>query len=420
MGEARIIENEYLVIKKINEELNETNMFSLEYLLLRMSVYLSKDLSIPKEQLTEAIITETRKELLKRSRTCRSIYESESNVILIIEYYMKVVLNYYNNMMIKEQDKFDRYVEITAGKMPSKKVYEEEHLDMEIDNIENTLALLNEAVRLYLELYQKRTLYAEFTNEEIMSFKIKEAELAHILGVSIEKIIRNPKLVDLLHITSQEIDDYNNRRGDASFNILNKVIDIKDGNLLEYEKDRLKSLFGKQYSLISNPYDEKGKEVLPYTKINMRSKAFIGFKPLEELSLVLDFPSGYDFLGIPLEKRKNQEKKKYTLLISKNNYSDKFKYASLLSNLSDDRRYFESLRVSEPTEMDKFKNDGKMAITTKVILDSDSGGSGFKRIFTEEEQKRFLVEVYEDFKHPDLENLIEYFNGLDKHFTRRR
>lgn len=422
MNEARIIENEYLVIKQINEELNETNMFSLEYLLLRMSVYLSKDLSMSKEQLTEAIITETRKQLLKRSRTCRSIYESESNVRLIIEYYMRVVLNYYNNMMIKEQDKFDRYVEIAAGKMPSKKVYEEEHLDMEIDNIENTLALLNEAVRLYLELYQKRTLYAEFSNEEVMSFKIKEAELAHILGVNIEKIIRNPKLVDLLHITSQEIDDYNNRRGDAAFNILNKVIDIKDGNLLEYEKDRLKSLFGKQYSLISNPYDEKSKEVLPYTKINMRSKAFIGFKPLEELSLVLDFPFGYDFLGIPLEKRKNQEKKKYTLLISKNNYSDKFKYASLLSNLSDDRRYFESLRVSEPTEMDKFKNDGKMAITTKVILNPDPGssGSGFKRIFTEEEQKRFLMDVYEDFKHPDLENLIEYFNELDKQFIRRR
>lgn len=51
MNEARIIENEYLVIKQINEELNETNMFSLEYLLLRMSAYLSKDLSMSKEQL---------------------------------------------------------------------------------------------------------------------------------------------------------------------------------------------------------------------------------------------------------------------------------------------------------------------------------------------------------------------------------
>ena len=85
-------------------------MFSLEYLLLRMSVYLSKDLSIPKEQLTEAIITETRKELLKRSRICRSIYEIESNVILIIEYYMKAILNHYNNMMAKKQDKFDTLI----------------------------------------------------------------------------------------------------------------------------------------------------------------------------------------------------------------------------------------------------------------------------------------------------------------------
>lgn len=421
MNEARIIENEYLVIKQINEELNETNMFSLEYLLLRMSAYLSKDLSMSKDELTEAIITETRKELLKRSRTYRNICESGSNVILIIEYYMKVLLNYYNNMMIKEQDKFDRYVEMAAGNIPPKKVYKEEHLDMEIDNIENTLALLNEAVRLYLELYQKRTLYVQFTNEEVMSFKIRESELAHILGLNIGKIIANPKLVDLLHITSQEIDDYNNRRGDATFNILLKIIDIKDGNLLEYEKDRLKSLFGKQYPLVSDTYYEEGKKSLPYTKINIRSKAFIGFKPLEELSLVLDFPYGYDFSEIPLEKRKNKEIKKYTLLISKNNYSDKFKYASLLSNLSGDRRHFESLRVSKPSEIDNIKNDGKMAITTKVILDPDPGSSGgFKRIFTEQEQKKFLMEVYEDFKHPDLEDLIEYFNRLDKQFTRRR
>lgn len=72
------------------------------------------------------------------------------------------------------------------------------------------------------------------------------------------------------------------------------------------KKDRLKILLCKLYYLASNPYDEKGKELLPYTKINMMSAVFIGFKPLEELSLVLDFIYVNDFLEVSLVKRKKE------------------------------------------------------------------------------------------------------------------
>ena len=96
--------------------------------------------------------------------------------------------------MINESKQFDRYVEMSTGKMPKKKIYEQENLEMDLNNIQNTISMLNEAIRVYLELYENRTLWALFNDGEAMSFKIKEAELAHVLGVEIKKIISNENL----------------------------------------------------------------------------------------------------------------------------------------------------------------------------------------------------------------------------------
>jgi len=239
------IYNETLtVIKLINNEIRDSNFHNIEHMLLRVSAILSRDTSIPQEKIIEITLDEVRKILLNKSETYKVMYNTEKykQLLIFFEIYMKKLLKKYNEMMIKESKQFDRYVEMSTGKMPKKKIYEQENLEMDLNNIQNTISMLNEAIRVYLELYENRTLWALFNDGEAMSFKIKEAELAHVLGVEIKKIISNPRLVDVFKITKKEIDDYNNNKGNAAVSILLKLVEMTSGNLMHYEEDRLKKV----------------------------------------------------------------------------------------------------------------------------------------------------------------------------------
>lgn len=411
------------VIKEINKELRANNISSVEYLLLRVSSVLSRDLSIKKEDLSLATMEEVDKILVANSYTYDFMYKNDeySKPFVFIHKYMELLLKKYDSMLLKEGTQFDRYVEIAAGKMPSKEVYDAENLRMDMGNVENTLALLNEAVRLYFELYDKKKLSVLFSDEQEINFKIKEKELAHILGINIKKIVNDPKLVDLLGITSKEKEAINDTshtidpNGLAAISILSKIVEMNNGNLLEYEEDRLRKMLGyTTYNLVDNNilYDEKGKETLPYSKINMRSKAFIDFKPLEELTMALNFPEGYKII-----KTSKQDDSQHSLLISKNNLSRQYKYSTLVANYdkNGDRRYFQSLLVEKPENMEQWQKDASPAISTRVTLESDESsqsGSRLETIFTEEQQRKFFDEVYADFNKVNFEGIIEYFQNF--------
>ena len=101
---------------------------------------------------------------------------------------MNKVLKYYDELMMTNQDKFVRYVETADGNQPKKKVILKENLYMTIEDIQNTMQLLNEAVRNYYEIYYNKTLFVTFTDEQIIQFKIKEYQLSHLLSVNLKKI----------------------------------------------------------------------------------------------------------------------------------------------------------------------------------------------------------------------------------------
>ena len=147
-----------------------------------------------------------------------------------------------------------------------------------------------------------------------------------------------------------------------------------------------------------------------YSKINMRSKAFINFKPLEELSLALNFPEDYQII-----RQSKKENPQHSLLISKNNLSDQFKYSTLITNYdkTDNRRYFESLFVVKPDEFTQLQKDAFPSITTRVELANDDGSGGsVKKEFSVLEQIKFLEEIKEDFKQLDLHETVDYFHNL--------
>ena len=136
-----IIGNSFQIISQINKELQNNNIINLNYLLLKMSVVLSKDVSISKDELANIVITEVNKLLVKYSDTFKEIYDNEefSDAYLFINGYMNKVLKYYDELMMTNQDKFDRYVETADGNQPKKKVILKENLYMTIEDIQNTM-----------------------------------------------------------------------------------------------------------------------------------------------------------------------------------------------------------------------------------------------------------------------------------------
>ena len=191
--------------------------------------------------------------------------------------------------------------------------------------------------------------------------------------------------------------------------VLHKVIETDNGNLFSYEEDRLKKI-RENHTYKAIEVSRLKSRLKMYGKMNVRSKAFIDFKPLERLSLALTYPKGYKII-----KSSKQENQKHSLLVSPNSLSTTFKYSSFLTNYDsyNDYHYYSSLLLKRPNEMEDLQKDGIPAITTKVIIDSDDGSGRAQRIFSKEEQLKFLYQVVQDFKNIDFSNLISYYAKLN-------
>lgn len=412
--ENPVVKNGLAILSNINDELKYNNILNINNLLLKMSVILGENFDVSKEKLSDVIISETNKILVNYSPTYNYVFSDNSSyeIFLFINEYMKKVLSYYDNLIATGKEKFDRYVEITNGNKPKDKIIKSEDLYMKLEDIQNTMSLLNEAVRNYYEIYHNKTLIATFTDEQIINFKIKESELAHLLGVNMKKIVMNEKYVDLFNITPKEIEYIMDNtytldpNGSATIDVLHRIVDISNGNLLQFEEDRLRKMDNYQYQTVENNKDSLLNE---YSKWNMRSKAFIDFKPLEELSLVLNFPEGYKII-----KQSKDENPQHSLLISKNKLSEQFKYSTLVANYNkkQDRRYFQSLFLRKPNEFEQLQQNSIPAITTRVELSSDDGSGSILRDFSMLEQAQFLKEIQNDFEKLDLKEVANYFHDM--------
>ena len=164
-------------------------------------------------------------------------------------------------------------------------------------------------------------------------------------------------------------------------------------------------------------YNDKLAELQHYSKINMKSKAFINFNPLEKLSLALNFPEGYELI---YARKKRVEKgevepAQHSLLLSENRISDVYKFSSLIANYdkTEDRRYFMSLFLKKPEEMNDLMKVAVPSITTSVSLEGENGGEvPIYREFSVEEQLEFLTRVQNEFYNLNINELLEYFKGL--------
>ena len=397
------------IIKTINSEIKQNRkdkyFFSIEQVLINNTP------------------TELYEILKEYSPTYREIFKNieYKNILYLLDDYINKIYEYYDSLLFSEQKNFDKYVSYAKEDKPGINSYSIEDLEMDLNNISNTIGLLNEAIRLWYEIYQDKVIVAEFSDGEIQQFKIKEGELAHLFGVIWSSLKNNEQLKKMGIVIPDNV-----LNPEEKYEILLKIVELhKKGNILQYEEDRLKKVLSGNYVYKVAKIDEKfdfyrrHEALLPYPKINVRTKAFIDYKPLDKLSLLLDFKEGVEIL-----KKGNTTKN--TLLLSKNNYSNKFNWTGIVNatDLNSGQNYMQSLLIKSPDEYNEFikklsEPDGlggfmaKESITTKIMLASENGGgSGEVRIFTEEEQLKFIGEILFDFNKLSFKNIIEYYNEL--------
>ena len=221
-----------------------------------------------------------------------------NKILCLFDEYANRVRKYYDNLIINDDGMFDKYTSFSKGDQPGGKSYSKEDLEMDLKKVSETIQLLNEAIRLWYDVYYNKKIIAEFSDGEIQEFRIKEGELAHLFGLIWSSLKGNKQLEKMgIVIPDWELSP------EEKYELLLKIAELYDkGDILQYEEERLKRIIGKgEYFKVAVldghfSYDERKKSLLPYPKINARSKAFIDYKPLDRLSLLLDYKQGVKIL----------------------------------------------------------------------------------------------------------------------------
>lgn len=405
-------------IEEINKELKLDHLLNMENYVYNLTKQMIINGDINNKTNYIVKLTEI---LLHHSYTFRLILSNNDERKLYIYYYIQKLFNYYEYLFSDDVARFDKFVEIISNS-PKDSEIKKFNLALDVDDIQKALHLLNESVRKYYETYSNKTLITEYSNSDIIKLDFAEANLAHVLGIKVDKIVKEQSYVDLLNLTSEDVDTILNpsnnidKYNEVKRKILFKLIDLSSGNLLELESDRLKKMVNYRFDYYD--YRSVRSSLEHYSKIYARCKAFIDFKPFEQVTMALNFPVGYKLI-----KRSTREDSKHVVLLTKNDISQKYGYSTLLTNISPngDRRYFESLLIQSPNEINEVAPYADSAISMRVSLaeQSESGGEivGAFKEFTHEEQIKLVESVQRDIENLDLENIIDYLNNLNNGYS---
>ena len=392
---------------QINKELKNSNLYNMENYIYNYvkSMILNNDINNKEDYIFNLLLF-----FYHNSYTFKLIFIENSDLKLYVYYYVRKIFDYYEYLFKDNEARFDKFIEIIS-KTPKDSEIVRNNLLLDLDDIQKTLHLLNESIRKYYEIYNNKTLITEYSNDEIIRLNFAEANLAHVLGIKVNSIASDKKYADMLHLSNEDIEVINNpannieKYNEVKLKILYSLVDLDKGNLLEFEKDRLKKLAHYKYEFYD--YNSVKETLINYSKIYARCKAFIDFKPFEEVSMALKFPIGYKLI-----RESTNLNSQRIVLLTKNDISSTYKYSTLLTNydIEGDRRYFESLLIKKPDEINTYVSDSVSAISTSVAL-TDETGQGPVKEFSKEEQLKLVELVSNDIDNIDLTDIMEYINN---------
>ena len=390
------------VILIINTELKAKGIYDCEYMLINNSI--------------DDII-----HILENESDCYTLikddkYDKEITFMGLLENYFLSVKEYYNNILIKEGNT-DRIADKYHSKLvePTKRnnefiIYDRDNIEMSTSEIQRTLMLMKEAAQAYYKVYNNKKLIAELTTNNIdkseyFDFCIKEEQLLHLLGVTINQLRINP---DFQRLTGN--------KNMNSIQILEWILTDIDGNkdLLQYNDDFLKKLekIG-IYSIIDKQKDSST-QLINYYKVRSKSQTFLKFGPFENVSLVAKL--GKNNFGEQKTLSKNSNST--VAMISRAETFKKYPWAYFGLVNDSNNQYIESLQIDSSENKKDLFQYSKPAIIKGIYANSTESGGTQQKLFSEEEQFELFIKAYDDFSDKmDFTNLIEYFVDLKNKYV---
>ena len=370
---------------KISSELQKKGFYSVDILLLYYEVSDVIDL------------------LLSESETFQILKDMNPNMTdIFFKYFIAEKKAYRNLTLLQDRETLDMLV--NKSKLSSDDIYQKENISF-IDNsnkekyLKEIVLRLKLCINLYYSAYKDKKVNVELSNGELIYFEFLERNLAHILGVP---------TYDMLSETRSILDIKWNEK---PINILYKIIKDIEGN---------QDLISSQFSL-----DTKY-ELLPFDKIDLKTRAFLLDSPYERVSTIVPLAKGEKLAAknnqtVSVKISKSELVRGETAPLNKSNalFSNNHDYTLVGYGVSDAARFPKQrtpnsliVATKDNLEIIKKKFAGQ---TPHNIVSITSPISGNTTLFTPEEEFNLFLSLYEDFGGSDGMNLRHLLEELRRY-----
>ncbi len=348
---------------------------------------------------------------------------------------------YYENLSISA-DKLEKLIDKSGpGEEQHRKedslYYHERNQEEYLNNILNRLI---DCVNMYYNLYYNKDIKLLLGDGTNLYLQFLEENLLHVLGITNRQVNNNQELRRALNVPEW--------RTMNSMEILERIIkDIqtnKDIICLQMQKNIEKiKRFGTSGQIIKTQLDSSTEnELLPYDKIDLKTRAFLNSGPYNGASVVSGLAPGTYFIGGDKGKLDN-DREIQQVRISKTDFETLKKQPLTITTASgeqirittgdyifsgytlkpEDKRSIKSVKIgsSKVSGLDsknpradglaKFREMFNYQSPIPVIgVESPDGGT--TKIFTPEEQQKLFLSLYYDFGGVGGMNFELYFEML--------
>ncbi|MBE6141167.1 MAG: hypothetical protein E7172_06570 [Firmicutes bacterium] len=409
--------NEFISYKdKITKEMIEKGLYGPDILLMSYSVSDTIDI------------------LLSKSETFQVICSMDPLTLdLFQKYFLQLKEKYKKSLMFDDRKTFTDL--IGKVKDDSKTILPKPKENISFKDKENKeeyikeiLMRLKDCVNLYYSAYHNKQIEAELSNGEYIYIEFLERNLLHMLGITKKQILLNTELKKMLNIPNVGPDA-------KPIAILEKIIADLEGNQYiieaEFKRQVEREQTMKPTGQIANTQFKKEtkNELLPFDKIDLKTRAFMSDSPYQKVSTFVPLApgeklSGQNDLSDVVKISKNtlvsEKTSKYVdsenaevRLKKGNDYN--FTGYGMSNDSLPNQRVPMSLIIGSSGELYKYKQKFK-GQRPYNILSIKSPINGNTTIFSPQEQFDMYLSLLEDFGGSGGMNLTQLLEEL-KEFT---
>ena len=309
--------------------------------------------------------------------------------------YMQEIATFYNKALLLV-DRQMLHMLIQKAKLPSNRLYQKDAISF-INNqsrgerLLEILDRLKRCVLLYYNVYYQKEIELELSDKKKIKVDFFEHNLPHILGITKQQILSNPETIAILHL----------KHTDRAIDILYKIINDLDHSKHIIEEQAKKHIVDQQF-LDSTRY-----ELLPFDKIDLKTRAFMKNSPYTKVTTFVSLAQG--------ERLTNQKDCADQVQIAHRplvEYDDGYPAIEdyILTGYGENKRLFSHVPISSIVVAQenirryrtKFKNQ-----KPHTVLSVKCPVSNYVNIFSPKEQIQVFYELLEDFGGNDGMNLSE-------------